>query len=762
MIFLFANFAESELAGPIEAGDTLLQLPPSDAALFPVPTSGTSTFALILYDGAHAPEIVWVDVNSLNGNFTVVRAREGTTARRWLTGTRVILGLTKASVGYFSSGGSQTWIDTLNARVDDAFAAISNEATVRADGISAEADLREELDASVGTYRAQVVTVAQAFADLNSAVASYQIDITAQADAATAQALESFNASVANGQALADFEISISATIDGNVASLQHQIDILVDDNEAQVTVTDSLRSDLGDASAALDGEITVRATQYGAFVDAITIQQANYGDLNAGLISESLTRADEDGALSIRIDSVIATYDADFVTINARVDDEEIARADSDDALAADIVTVHAEIVTETSDRVADVSAEASARVSADAVNAADIVTVHGEVVTEAAARTAAVSNEASLRITADAVNAADIVTVHGEVLTEASNRTAAVSNEASLRIAADGVNAADIVTVHGQVVTETSNRVAAVSNEASIRITDDATNAADILTVSTTVAGHTTSISVAATAITNLEAQEDIAKYVVEVAASGGNPAILSLYSDGQGNADIAIQASYIFFGDNTVFDDTLNTFTTTWTGAQRVQTFGDVFGGADELVEWYGPDTVLFADMSKANAQFFISQVPPYIGGSALDAAQAPAALKRTEPFSASGGITAGTTWSSLFNFTMNNVPADPHWDFVVQYGSYSTSDGFDFNANWRFLETDTFGTSVILPCEGVQTYNISGGDPDVADVATSGIGTKTGTVTVDFQVQRNAGTNYLFAAAGNCYGTVIKGG
>lgn len=88
--WLFANFFATELLQAVSAGVTTLTVTPSAAARLPVVVGGSNMeIRLILWDGVLDPEIVAVTANDQSGSLTVVRAKEGTTAKQWPSGTQV-------------------------------------------------------------------------------------------------------------------------------------------------------------------------------------------------------------------------------------------------------------------------------------------------------------------------------------------------------------------------------------------------------------------------------------------------------------------------------------------------------------------------------------------------------------------------------------------------------------------------------------------------------------------------------------------------
>lgn len=96
-IFIMANNASSELAGPISAAAVSLNLASGQGALFPNPSAGQQ-FPLSLFDAATGlqTEIMYCTARAAD-TLTVVRGQEGTAAQSWLAGD-VVANLVTAGV----------------------------------------------------------------------------------------------------------------------------------------------------------------------------------------------------------------------------------------------------------------------------------------------------------------------------------------------------------------------------------------------------------------------------------------------------------------------------------------------------------------------------------------------------------------------------------------------------------------------------------------------------------------------------------------
>lgn len=114
---------------------------------------------------------------------------------------------------------------------------------------------------------------------------------------------------------------------------------------------------------------------------------------------------------------------------------------------------------------------------------------------------------------------------------------------------------------------------------------------------------------------AIIDLETQQALARFELVTAASGGKPARFRMVSSSLGSA-IALDAPFIFWGDNTVFDDATDTLQTTIGGNRRVLALGAPFGANGTLLEWWGPSNVPLGAMTTANGFNGRMTVAPYV--------------------------------------------------------------------------------------------------------------------------------------------------
>lgn len=245
-------------------------------------------------------------------------------------------------------------------------------------------------------------------------------------------------------------------------------------------------------------------------------------------------------------------------------------------------------------------------------------------------------------------------------------------------------------------------------------------------------------TDLQLSATAALALDTATDVltkmseARVRLVAAASGGNPAVVELFSDSAGASFVRLGAKQIGFGDSTTFDDATDQLRTITNGVRRVIAWGASFGTDGSLTEWEGPTSVAYAAMSRSNAFYYRANVAPHFGGSALPGqgfhAQADAAVRlgsRTSP---------GLVTTSTLRITVSGATGPVIWESAVMGGAddwvvtnaSGTVSGTYFETAFRasvstpgeqkrgqfaFLVTDTgSGKSFTIPAAGAAIYNV----------------------------------------------------
>lgn len=191
----------------------------------------------------------------------------------------------------------------------------------------------------------------------------------------------------------------------------------------------------------------------------------------------------------------------------------------------------------------------------------------------------------ETAARIAADAVVAANATSANS---TLSSTLTAAYQ-------AADATLQTDI---------NTRATSAALTSESTVRASADTALASSITSLTATVGTNTANVSTNASAIATLNSAAAI--YEVLVAASGGQPARIRLKA-GIGGSTVEIDGNEIFFGAQTRFDTSTETFITE-VGSVRSR-YGTAFGSGASVVMWHGPTAVAQGSESRTNGYLAI---------------------------------------------------------------------------------------------------------------------------------------------------------
>ncbi|QBX37214.1 hypothetical protein E4M02_02630 [Brevundimonas sp. S30B] len=202
--------------------------------------------------------------------------------------------------------------------------------------------------------------------------------------------------------------------------------------------------------------------------------------------------------------------------------------------------------------------------------------------------------------------------------------------------------------------------------------------------------------SVSEQRLAIVDLETGQALAKFELIAAASGGKPARFRLVSSSLGSA-AAIDAPFIYWGDNTVFDDATDTLQTTIGSLRRVLALGSPFGAASNLLEWWGPSSIALSAMTTANGLNGRMTNSPYVFDNTNVTSMDRAPV--TKPLEGFIGLSASTAWQSTYSVT-SRIPVNPYLDFDLSlFGGSFASESGSWNGEARWLEYDLSGGAVI---------------------------------------------------------------
>lgn len=197
---------------------------------------------------------------------------------------------------------------------------------------------------------------------------------------------------------------------------------------------------------------------------------------------------------------------------------------------------------------------------------------------------------------------------------------------------------------------------------------------------------------------AIVDLETGAALAKFELVAAASGGKPARFKLVSSSLGSA-IALDAPWIYWGDNTVFDDATDTLQTTVGGRIRVMALGAPFGAASNLLEWWGPTGVALSAMTTGNGYNGRMTVAPYAFDNVSGAQFRVTCSHRTV---AASRVGAGTVTTPLVTFEAFGAAGPVTFDvyFVDGDGTITATNSSSSDSSSPFQHQSAFTTSVAL--------------------------------------------------------------
>jgi hypothetical protein len=192
---------------------------------------------------------------------------------------------------------------------------------------------------------------------------------------------------------------------------------------------------------------------------------------------------------------------------------------------------------------------------------------------------------------------------------------------------------------------------------------------------------------------------------------AAAGGDPARLSL-TDGSGGSNIALDADEVFFGSDTVFEDTHDTFYTE-ANSYRYRDRGP-FGSSGDLLQWYGPTSVALNSETKTNGVFALAtDGKVYYGASELNGRT----LKILGDFLivAEAPGTGGSGTTSAYSMTTENADGSVTYTWYHVSGSTAITcsntaisnptwtatpgSGNTLQATWRCIAEDSSDSDIL---------------------------------------------------------------
>lgn len=356
----------------------------------------------------------------------------------------------------------------------------------------------------------------------------------------------------------------------------------------------------------------TARAEAYGArdlAVNAVTTATSASvtATEQATLAVEARNEAADEAAAAV-ISSSEASSFADDARVEAAASQESriVASAARDEAqITAAAVIIDRDIV---SGYVDDASAEATAsrdqRILAEA--ARDLADGYAAASLTHSETAEARSNDAGDYAAASDAQRILAQTAAGEAAIERAAAASSASDANGFRVAAQTAEglAAGHRTAAGLSAT------AAADIKAEVEVLADAAGVIQsalsgrVSLTETNIGDLNASTAITQSSVTDIVNGLNEASIRLVTAASGGDPAIVELFSDGVGGATIKLLAAQIFFGANTFFEDYRDTFVTRSGSVRFVRAQGAPFG-TDSLTYWHGLDSVTLGTETKANA-------------------------------------------------------------------------------------------------------------------------------------------------------------
>lgn len=236
-------------------------------------------------------------------------------------------------------------------------------------------------------------------------------------------------------------------------------------------------------------------------------------------------------------------------------------------------------------------------------------------------------------------------------------STASSAQGSQLNLLAVTVGQNGAAITSLNTALVTESHSRV---TGDSSLQVLYN---------------GVSSTVSIQQTAIAGLEAQNNLARFDLTVAAGGGRPALFSMISTVAGSA-LALKGDQIWLGDHTYFDDVPAVFRTL-TGGGRQRVWGGLFGSGGEMLDWLGPVTVPIGQMSRTNADFFLAASEPRIGGNSFPVSGSSGGYKALEAVMGLSGAYGLVASASLASAVSGSLMSMEVTGVGGTYGSPSAS-------------------------------------------------------------------------------------
>ena len=243
---------------------------------------------------------------------------------------------------------------------------------------------------------------------------------------------------------------------------------------------------------------------------------------------------------------------------------------------------------------------------------------------------------------------------------------------------------------------------------------------------------------------AIVDLENQQLLAAWQKVADASGGKPARIGLVSSTLGSY-VALDAPYIFWGDNTVFEDATDTLQTTVGENRKVLAFGAPFGASGNLLEWWGPATTALGTMTTGNGLNGRMTTAPYVfdnvigGGKTGGARSFSSGPGGSSAQSTVPGVLAGSMLEATGAINGGSLDADAPLFGTISL--YEESGG---------VQTLVYSEPVTVTSDGLQQPNGSYEAQGASIISPRKFATKSGAVTYSVTFSRTGGSSFVNGA------------
>lgn len=281
-------------------------------------------------------------------------------------------------------------------------------------------------------------------------------------------------------------------------------------------------------------------------------------------------------------------------------------------------------------------------------------------------------------------------------EDATDALDAQAQVVTEASARSSADSAMATQITTLNAYFTGFSGTVQAAITSEATTRANADTAISSTVSTLSTTVGGHTATLTTYGTSISGLNAKYgvtiDVNGYITGWELNGtGSSGEMVIRADKFKISKSGVGSSSLFDLDSTGLKLAVPLFYGTQTlngeaGGKRLR-HGAGFGTSNDLILWFGPNSVTFGTETKANSTFALATDGlVYYGGTQLTSGGG-AASQRIDfaPGTTSGSLVTGFTTTfnaapgTLFTGGEYNIDSTPGASTCEFYIELVKADG-----------------------------------------------------------------------------------